>query len=278
MASIVLALIGLVLAAPAAQAESWRRPVDGRELRAFVVGGDRYARGQHRGVDFAAPSGARVRSACSGRVAFAGRVPRGGGTVSVRCGRLVATYLQLASIAVRRGEHLAAGAALGTVGRSHDPYERRPHLHLGARVAATGRHLDPLSLLRGVHPAPPLLPVGRVRPHPLPLARAPVPALGRPDPPRRLPAPVVPRALALGFAASLAGPWRRPTTPSLRTSDFPSAASPAFSAPPPRAGGPGIPWIVWAGLVGITAALQLGGLVRRRRHLRRRPTSAARTA
>ena len=79
-------------------------------LRAFAVGPDRFAAGQHRGADLGAPAGARVRAACGGRVSFAGRVPGGGRTVSVRCGALVATYQHLGRVAVRRGQRLLPGA------------------------------------------------------------------------------------------------------------------------------------------------------------------------
>ena len=154
---IVLSLLLLLVVAPAAHAGSWRRPVDGPVVRSFVVVGDRYARGQHRGVDLGAPPGSVVRSACSGRVDFTGRVPGGGLTISVRCGPVVATYQQLGALAVRAGEVVARGRRLGAVGRSGDAYTRQPHLHFGAREAATGRYLDPLTLLGADTPAAPVI-------------------------------------------------------------------------------------------------------------------------
>jgi murein DD-endopeptidase MepM/ murein hydrolase activator NlpD len=108
----------LSLASSAWAADAWRRPVAGPVLRAFVLSADRYARGQHRGIDLGAPPGAPVRAACAGRVRFAGTVPGGGRTVTVGCGRLVATYQQLGVLAVRRGQVVAADANVGTVGRS----------------------------------------------------------------------------------------------------------------------------------------------------------------
>ena len=118
-------------------------------LRAFAVGPDRFAAGQHRGADLGAPAGARVRAACGGRVSFAGRVPGGGRTVSVRCGALVATYQHLGGVAVRRGQRLLPGGPIGTVGRARPS----PHVHLGARDAATGAYVDPLTLFGGAPPA-----------------------------------------------------------------------------------------------------------------------------
>jgi len=223
-------LSAFLLAAPAAHAaspRSWQRPVEGAALRFFQVGPDRYARGQHRGVDLAAAPGSPVRSACGGRVSFAGRVPRGGLTVSVRCGALVATYQQLGAIAVRRGRLLAPGLLLGVAGRSDDPRTRRAHVHLGARVAASGRYVDPLTLIGGARPVVPALPPARL-PRGAPLGRAPAPA-----------------------------PVARPVGPVL-------APAPAVDAP---ARAPGLPWVVWAGLASVGLALPIGGVLRlRRRH------------
>ncbi len=153
-------LAGCAASASAAVARGWLRPVDGPVLRAFAVGPDRFAAGQHRGADLGAAAATLVRAACGGRVSFAGRVPGGGRTVSVRCGALVATYQHLGAVAVRRGQRLPPGAPLGTVGRARPS----PHVHLGARVAATGTYIDPITLLGGAPPAgAPPLPVGRPR-------------------------------------------------------------------------------------------------------------------
>ena len=253
--------------------------------RAFPVGPNPNARGQHRAADLAARPGSRVRSACAGQVVFAGRVPRAGRTVSVRCGPLVATYQQLATVAVRRGQRVLAGATLGTVGRSADRHEGRPHLHLGARVAASGRYVDPLSLLGGTLRAPPLMPAQRIRP-PAPPARAPrsrvrVRVRVR-DPRGRVRAPLAPRALPLGMSPSLS----RPSAP-YRATPAPDRTAPPTSptwhgapgGPASPAGYPqhGIPWTVWTGACAIAAALQIGGLVRRGRR-RRAAAATARTA
>ena len=166
-------LAGCAASASAAAARGWLRPVDGPVLRAFAVGPDRFAAGQHRGADLGAPAGARVRAACGGRVSFAGRVPGGGRTVSVRCGALVATYQHLGRVKVRRGQGLLPGAPIGTVGSARPS----PHVHLGARRTATGAYVDPLTLLGGAPPAGvPGVPAPRSPPRPLGPAppRAPV--------------------------------------------------------------------------------------------------------
>jgi murein DD-endopeptidase MepM/ murein hydrolase activator NlpD len=216
-------------AAAVARAAPWQRPVPGPVTRAFTLSPDRFARGQHRGVDLAAALGAPVRAACGGRVRFAARVPGGGRTVSVVCGRLVATYQHLGALAVRRGELLAPGASVGTVGRSVDPRARRPHLHLGARQTASGRYVDPLTLLGSPpHAAPPVTGAPR---RPLPLGRAPRSAVRRTVP---RPAP--------------------PTAPA--PVDAPGA--------PARA----LPVVVWIGLAAFGFGLPLGGLVTVRRRRR----------
>jgi murein DD-endopeptidase MepM/ murein hydrolase activator NlpD len=217
-----------------ALAASWRWPVRGPVVAAFRTGPDPFAAGQHRGIDIAAPIGAQVGSACSGRVTFAGFAATAGRTVSVACGPLTATYLHLGSIAVRRGERVTTGARLGAVGRSGRPRSAAAHLHLGARW--TGRrfaYVDPLSLLAGDRPPP-------------------VSAL--PRPPRR----VMPPGLPPLDPAPVPSPRPRPARRLYR---------PARLAPRR----PAVPWPAWAGL-GLVAAGLPTGVVRRRR--RRRAAAA----
>lgn len=250
MRSLVLTLTLVVVAAlvmppgsaaAAMAARGWLAPVDGPVLRAFSVGPERYAAGQHRGVDLGAPPGTRVLAACGGRVAFSGRVPRGGRTVTVRCGPLVATYQHLGDVAVRRGQAVVAGGRIGTAGRARP----RPHVHLGARDAATGAYVDPLALFRAApRLAPPPLPLG-----PAPAARPPL-ALG--------PSPEVPRPLR-----------HAPELP---------AAHPAAPRPRPRPALDRLPWPVWLGLALVALGLPLGGFVTARRRLRRVPAPVPQTA
>ncbi len=191
-------LAGCAACASSAVARGWLRPVDGPLLRAFAVGPDRFAAGQHRGADLGAPAGARVRAACGGRVSFAGRVPGGGRTVSVRCGTLVATYQHLGRVAVRRGQRLLPGGPVGTVGRARPS----PHVHLGARDAATGAYVDPLTLLGGAPPAG----VPAVPPRPLSRPRPLGPAPPR-APARPIVVPVAAPAAVPGSAGAQRAPW-----------------------------------------------------------------------
>ncbi len=65
-------LATLVCVSPA---HAWTWPQDGPVLQPFVLGGDPYAAGQHRGIDVAGPPGAPVRAPTAGTVSFAGFVP-----------------------------------------------------------------------------------------------------------------------------------------------------------------------------------------------------------
>jgi hypothetical protein len=171
LAVVALTLLSLLVVAPAEAA--WRWPLRGEVRRPFAVTPGRpYDAGQHRGVDLVARPGSVVRSACAGRVRFAGRLARSGGLVSVRCGALVATYLELGAVHAARGRRVGAGARLGVVGPA-------AHLHLGAREARSGRYVDPLTLLRTpraptLGPAPDAMPPARPPRTPAPRV-APVP-------------------------------------------------------------------------------------------------------
>jgi hypothetical protein len=241
---LAFALLALLLprSAGAAADDRWRWPLHGD-----VVGVFRYAprhpfaAGARRGIDIAAAPGVAVRSACRGRVTFAGPVPGGRGLgVTVRCGDLVATHLGLGRLAVRRGASVGAGRRLGVVG----PAGR---LRLGARRrSARFGYVDPLALL-AADPAP----AGR-GPAPLPLGRA----LRRP-PAARVPAPVT---------RHVGAPRPLPVTPSSGAVGAAAASSRA-----------GIPGAAWAGLVLLAAGVPLGGLVHRGRRRRRAAGAAVAT-
>jgi hypothetical protein len=129
-----------LLQAPAAAGWSW--PVDGPVLRPFVSGDDPYAGGQHRGIDIGAPPETPVHAASGGIVSFAGTVPSGGRTITVRTADgLSVTYLELGAIGVARGAEVGEGDAIGTVGAA-------AHVHFGVRVTADPHgYRDPLLFL-----------------------------------------------------------------------------------------------------------------------------------
>jgi hypothetical protein len=151
----------------------WTPPVPGQPTRLFALGADPFVRGQHRGVDLDAAAGERVRSACRGRVAFAGPVA-GAGTVSVRCGRWRVTYAPLDRIKVKAAERVGAGRALGRMADGEP-------LHLGVRRAGQRfGYVDPLPFLAAADRAPPPVVLARrpptaprVRPAPRPVRATP---------------------------------------------------------------------------------------------------------
>jgi hypothetical protein len=177
---------------------AWRWPLRGAVVGAFrLTPRAPFAAGQRRGIDVAAAPGTTVRAACPGRVTFAGPVPRDGLAVTVRCRALVATYLRLDRVSVRRGVRVGTGERLGAVGPSG-------RLRLGARRAADRRgYVDPLLLLRDPGSSvPPLTgPAARGR---RPRALAPArPPLASPTlaPPSRFAAPQPRRAHRLPWPA-----------------------------------------------------------------------------
>ena len=100
-------------------------PVPGEPTRGFDPGRP-FEGGRHRGVDLAAAPGTPVRAACTGPVAFAGRIGEDG-IVTLRCGRWRVTHMPLATIEARG--FARRGAVIGTVA----PSRAHAGLHLGVR-------------------------------------------------------------------------------------------------------------------------------------------------
>ena len=127
-------------AAPRRAPYAMRRPVAGGV-------GDRYGprgAGWHAGLDFPAPVGTAVAAAASGRVTRAGWHDGYGLTVVVYHGGGVRTrYAHLSSIAVRRGNRVAAGWLVGRVGTTG--FSTGPHLHF--EVTVRGGAVDPAGAL-----------------------------------------------------------------------------------------------------------------------------------
>src|SRR5664280_1661498 len=131
--TLATAFTAMILAAPAA---SWTWPVDGQVIRAFSLGDDPYAGGQHRGVDIAGDSGSGVRAPAAGTVSFAGTVPGNGRTVTIKStDGYAVTLVGLGSIAVTKNVFVNEGEAVGTIAPA--PGDGTPaNVHLGIRVAS----------------------------------------------------------------------------------------------------------------------------------------------
>ena len=95
----------------------------------------------HAGIDLAAREGTPVVAAGGGRVVFAGRFPLrrnvgwwrlGNAVVLSHAGGYLTIYAHLQEIETRRGQYLARGERLGTVGNTG--WSTSPHLHYEVRV------------------------------------------------------------------------------------------------------------------------------------------------
>ena len=98
---------------------------------------------KHQGVDYAAPTGTRVRAVGDGVVEFAGTQGGYGNVVILRHhGQYATVYAHLSRIAVRRGARVAQNDTIGAVGQTG--WATGPHLHYEFRVAGEAR--NPLSI------------------------------------------------------------------------------------------------------------------------------------
>jgi len=107
----------------------------------------------HKGVDYGAPIGTRVRATGDGVIEFAGRQGGYGNMVIVRHrGNHTTAYAHLNGFGpgIRKGARIAQGETLGYVGQTG--WATGPHLHYEFRIA--GKQINPLSIT--LPSAPPL--------------------------------------------------------------------------------------------------------------------------
>ena len=94
---------------------------------------------KHEGVDYAAPTGTRVRAVGDGVVEFAGVKGGYGNVVILRHqGQYATVYAHLSRVAVRRGARVAQNDTIGAVGQTG--WATGPHLHYEFRVAGQARN------------------------------------------------------------------------------------------------------------------------------------------
>jgi len=123
-------------------------PVRGSVTSEFGARPDPYGGGfeLHAGLDIKAPYGTPVLAPGTGEVVFTGREGGYGTLVVVDHGRDVRSLFgHLAAIYVRVGQHVKAGDALGSVGRSG----RATGVHLHYEVRVGDRPVDPRVYLGG---------------------------------------------------------------------------------------------------------------------------------
>ncbi len=100
---------------------------------------------RHLGVDYGAPVGTPVRSLNAGTVSDSYVDTIYGNSVIIDHGQGVfSLYLHLNTVAVKRGDTVARGGPIGTVGKTG--YATGPHLHLSVKIR--GVAVDPFSLIR----------------------------------------------------------------------------------------------------------------------------------
>lgn len=107
----------------------------------------------HRGIDYAAPTGTRVRATGDGIISFAGTQGGYGKVISVRHnGNKVTVYGHLSGFAsgIKKGKRVSQGETIGYVGATG--LATGPHLHYEFRV--DGVHRNPLTVT--IPPATPL--------------------------------------------------------------------------------------------------------------------------
>ena len=110
---------------------------------------------EHKGVDYAAPTGARVKATADGYVQFVGRQGGYGNLILLRHNNGYSTaYGHLSAFAqgLRVGQHVSQGDIIGYVGSTG--LATGPHLHYEFRV--NGAHQNPLRLASP--PGPPITP------------------------------------------------------------------------------------------------------------------------
>jgi hypothetical protein len=123
--------------------------VNGPLLEPFSLGDDPYEAGRHRGIDVEASAAEPVVAPADGVVAFAGRVPDGGTTLTIETADdYSVTLLHLGPLVLKRGDRAVQGHAVALVGPTGAPEWDRPYVHLGIRVTAEPEgYVDPLTLL-----------------------------------------------------------------------------------------------------------------------------------
>jgi len=99
----------------------------------------------HKGVDFAAPTGTRVKASSEGVVSFVGVKGGYGNVVIIKHQNSMSTlYAHLSRFApgLRKGQRVSQGQIIGAVGMSG--LATGPHLHYELQV--NGRHVDPMKV------------------------------------------------------------------------------------------------------------------------------------
>ena len=121
---------------------------------------------KHQGIDYAAPTGTRVRAVGDGVVEHAG--PKGGyGNVVIlrHHGQYATVYAHLSRVSVRRGARVAQNDSIGAVGQTG--WATGPHLHYEFRIAGEARNPFSIAMPAALPVAQQDLPAFRIHAEPL---------------------------------------------------------------------------------------------------------------
>lgn len=152
--ALVVALLWLAGRKPGPVGLTWPVPVwvaGGRRL-APLISSD-YQGGRHRGVDilyrdgavYTAPEGTPILAASAGTVERVVPSARGIGVlVDHRDGKFKTFYQHLERVMVARGEHVAEGQQIGTMGIDPLDAQHVRHLHFEVWGWDTGAAIDPV--------------------------------------------------------------------------------------------------------------------------------------
>jgi murein DD-endopeptidase MepM/ murein hydrolase activator NlpD len=115
---------------------------------------------KHQGIDYAAPTGTRVRAVGDGIVETAGLKGGYGKVVIIRHhGQYATVYAHLSRINVQRGQRVAQNDTIGAVGQTG--WATGPHLHYEFRVAGQARNPFSIAMPAALPVAPQDLPAFR---------------------------------------------------------------------------------------------------------------------
>jgi murein DD-endopeptidase MepM/ murein hydrolase activator NlpD len=144
---VVAALTGAAPTVAEAGRLGWPLPPTPTVTRVFDAPSPNWTRG-HRGVDLAGSAGQPVYAAAGGTVVFAGQLA-GRSLVSIEHPGGLRTSYEPVRPAVRAGQRVDAGTALGVLLDGHAGCPVRACLHWGAMwgPAARADYVDPLGLL-----------------------------------------------------------------------------------------------------------------------------------
>ena len=114
---------------------------------------------EHRGVDYAAPTGTPVRTIGDGKVEFAGVQSGYGNVIYVkhRNAKDTTVYAHLSRIDVKTGDNVMQGERIGAVGQTG--VATGPHLHFEFRI--NNEPNDPTDILAAQRESVPVSPGGK---------------------------------------------------------------------------------------------------------------------